>query len=796
MPSWLFCIPSVLGFQIGSFVLLADRHTLLNRLVFLTSLAVSLWNLENVWELASLPPAWAFWVRLGGVFLPVLSLHVLVAWQGRSTRRLTAFLAVEYLWAALLVATGSHLLFLPPAPTVPQSAGPALPPYILTPAFVSYTLYFSAAVFVSARLLWGEFHQARGSERTKVALVASTSLAAILSAALGIFYHQGYPFHALNTVSTLIYLAALAWAVVRYRFGNPSLLLRSGAVYSLALSLVAGAYVSLIVFLASWLQARQQWDPLVVAFFCVLVAGPLFYPMQEGVLGVLRRFFPLPRDLYYAGLKHFLQEANILMPLPELAGYLVSRLTALFEVSCAGLAVRPLRSPAFLAYVATPGGLPALLPLQSGSGQGRDWNLPHLRQQTGLPFVSLTPLVGRTRQMGLLALGRHPDGSHLTSEEREVLSALLRQAGVALENAELYEELAEARNHCLTVIQSTANALLVVGPDGSIEDLNQAAARLFGPLASLGGQPVEDATGVPGLGRLVRQAIQDRAPLVGREVSLPGPKGEPVPYAVNVSPLLDQSGEECSGAVVVLSDLSPTRAMERQVERAERLSALGQLTAGLAHELRNGLNKIAGYAAMLADSLEPADPRRRFPEGILEDAADLETMLQRFLAFAREEKLSVSAFSLPDLLDRVLLALQPELRTRRIELVAQMDRDVPLVEGDQARLAQAFTNVLLNAVEAMGQGGTLTVGLREVPEGLEVRVTDTGPGIPQDQQELVFNPFFTTKPQGTGLGLSITHRIVTSHGGTIRLDSAPGRGTTVVLVLPRGERPSEMEAFS
>lgn len=783
MPNWLFFIPSVLGFQIGSFVLLADRHSLLNRLVFLTSLAVSLWNLENVWELASLPPAGAFWVRLGGIFLPVLSLHVLLAWQGRPTRRLHAFLAVEYLWAGLLVATGPRLLFLAPSPaTAPTGAG--LLPYVLTPAFVSYTLYFLAAACVSARLLWGEFRQARGPERTKVALVAASSVAAILSAALGIFYHRGYPFHALNAVSTLIYLASLAWAVVRYRFGNPSLPLRTGAVYSLALSLVVGAYISLVVLLTSWLQARQNWDPLVVAFFCVLLAGPLFYPLQESLLGLLRRFFPLPRDLYYAGLKHFLQDANVLMPLPELSGYLVSRLTALFELSCAGLAVRPLRSPAFLAYVATPGGFPALLPLQSNSARSREWGLAHLRQQTGLPFVTLVPLVGRTRQMGLLALGRHPDGSHLTPEEREVLGALLRQAGVALENAELYEELAAARNHCLTVIQSTANALVVVGPDGAVEDLNQAAVRLFGPLASLGGQPVEDATGVSGLDDLVRRAIEDRAPLAGQEISLPGPKGEPVPYAVNVSPLLDQSGEECSGAVVVLSDLSPIRTMERQVERAERLSALGQLTAGLAHELRNGLNKISGYAAMLADELPPADPRRRFPEGILEDAAELETMLQRFLAFAREEKLSVSTFSLPDLLDRVLLALQPELRTRRIKLVTRIDRSVSPIQGDQARLAQAFTNVLLNAVEAMGKGGTLTVGLQATPEGLEVRVSDTGPGIPRDQQELVFNPFFTTKPEGTGLGLSITHRIVTGHGGTLRLDSEPGRGTTVVLSLP------------
>lgn len=769
LPAWLFFIPSVLGLQIGAFVLIADRRATLNRLIFLTSLAVSLWNLENVWELTSLPPAAIPWLRLGGVFLPVLSLHVLVAWRSRGEPALSAFLRVAYAWAALVAATGPRLLEAP---------------LTVTPGFLAFSLYFFAAAALSTRLLAQEFQAARGRERAKVLLIGLATAAAVLSAALGLLYHRGYPFHALNAVSTVVYLGALAWAVVRYRFGNPSLSLRTSAAYSVAQALLIGSYIGAVVLLVTWLPARLSLNPLVVAFFCVLTAGPLFHPLQESLMALLRRFLPLPRDLYYEGLKHFLQEVNVLSPLPDLAGFILTRLATLFELSHAALLVQPPNAPPFLQVVMTGVGWPGLETVALPETPPREWNLAHLRRYSGLPLVAIFPLAGRSRTVGLLAVSRHPDGGLLTSEERDVLQALSRQAGIALENAGLYAELVGLKNHYLTVIQSTVNALLIVDPAGVVRDANAAAEKLFGSAPRLVGQPVEKATGRRSLQSFVSQAVAAKRPATGNELALPGPDGEAVPYAVSVAPLLDPATQACAGAVIVLSDLSLIRAMERQVERAERLAALGQLTAGLAHELRNGLNKITGYATMLVDELPPTDPRRRFPTGILEDAGELEVMLQRFLSFAREERLSCVTFSLADLVEQVLGALQPELRKRRIALVTRLAAQLPPVQGDRAQLAQAFTNVVLNAMEAMTRGGTLTVALEPAPGGVTLRVGDTGPGIPAEQRELVFNPFFTTKPEGTGLGLSITDRIVTRHGGTVELDSRPGRGTTVSLLLP------------
>ncbi|MGE5508515.1 MAG: ATP-binding protein [Chitinophagales bacterium] len=783
-PAWLFFIPPVVGLQIGFFVLIADRRAPLNRLVFLTSLAVSFWNLENIWALAPLPPSAMLWFRLGGIFLPLLSLHVLVVWTGAQERLTNILLAAGYGWAALISLAGPPLFLMNEG----KEVGLQLPPYAFSPAFLAYTIYLVASLLLSTRILTRQFRRAGGQERTKVTLIAVSSGAAVLSAALGLVYHRGYFAHFLNAVTTMIYLSGLAWAVVRYRFGNPSLSLRTSAVHSVGLAIMTGLYVWAVVLIARWLKSNEQWDPLVVSFFCVLIAGPLFRPLQESMEGFLRRFFPLPRDVYYEGLKRFLPGINVLWPQRELAGFIVSHLATLFELQAVCLYVQPAQGAPFLQVATLEGdGAPVFRSLEGEPRSERPGPpIYDLRRLTQLPLVSIFPLAGRTRPFGHLATGRHPDGSSLTSEEREVLETLAYQAGIALENAELYAQLMAVKNHYLTVVQSSVNVILIVDSAGVVVDVNRTAERVLGPAETLLGRTVAECTGQPAVAAVVREVLATRKPVAGREVSLVKPGEEPRPYALNVSPFReadDALGE--SGALVAMYDLTPLRSMERQVERAERLAALGQLTAGLAHEIRNGLNKVAGYATILADELPPQSPLARFPRGILEDTAALEHLLGRFLSFAREEKLTRTTVALLPLLDRVLEALRPELKARNIHLVTDFAPATPPTFGDPAQLTQAVTNVVFNAVEAMEGGGTLAVSVRAAGDSILVSVKDTGPGIPEDQRELVFNPFFTTKAAGTGLGLSITHRIITRHGGAVHLDSRAGEGTTVVLQLPQ-----------
>jgi signal transduction histidine kinase len=223
--------------------------------------------------------------------------------------------------------------------------------------------------------------------------------------------------------------------------------------------------------------------------------------------------------------------------------------------------------------------------------------------------------------------------------------------------------------------------------------------------------------------------------------------------------------------------------IEEQLRRADRLSALGQLSAGMAHEIRNPLGSIRGTAEILQEGIDPADRRYEFTCILIKEVDRLNKVVQNFLDFARPSGGDRELVDINRLLDEVLtLTGQPALKngvTTRLEAGV-----VPEMEGDGEQLKQAFLNLVLNALQAMPSGGSLTISTALTAGTLEIRFTDTGGGIPRENLDRIFNPFFTTRGEGTGLGLAITHRIIQGHGGRIAVESRLGAGTTFVLTFP------------
>jgi len=223
--------------------------------------------------------------------------------------------------------------------------------------------------------------------------------------------------------------------------------------------------------------------------------------------------------------------------------------------------------------------------------------------------------------------------------------------------------------------------------------------------------------------------------------------------------------------------------IEEQLRRADRLSALGELSAGMAHEIRNPLGSIRGTAEILQDGIDPADPRYEFSRILIKEVDRLNRVVEDFLRFARPAPVERGRFDVNEALREVLtLTRQPALKNGvRTELVPG---EVPLLPGDREQLKQAFLNLVLNALQAMPDGGTLAIATERVEGRLRIRFADSGQGIPRENLERIFNPFFTTRQEGTGLGLAITHRIVQGHGGRMEVESRLGEGTTFTVVLP------------
>jgi len=227
--------------------------------------------------------------------------------------------------------------------------------------------------------------------------------------------------------------------------------------------------------------------------------------------------------------------------------------------------------------------------------------------------------------------------------------------------------------------------------------------------------------------------------------------------------------------------------IEEQLRRADRLSTLGELSAGMAHEIRNPLGSIRGTAEILKDGVDPADPRAEFADILVREVDRLNQVLENFLRFARQAPVERGWFDL-NLIAQEVIDLTRRQAERNGVSVIFTPAELPALSGDGGQIRQALLNLVLNALQAMPHGGRLTVTTRRTEATAAIAITDTGPGIPAGQQEQIFKPFVTGRPDGTGLGLPISQRIAASHGGGIALVSESGAGATFTLTVPLSKR--------
>ena len=262
------------------------------------------------------------------------------------------------------------------------------------------------------------------------------------------------------------------------------------------------------------------------------------------------------------------------------------------------------------------------------------------------------------------------------------------------------------------------------------------------------------------------------------------------------------STDQVEGAVLAIEDMTDRMSLEREVQQAEKLAVVGQLAAGIAHQIGTPLNVISGSAEYLM--MEWGADRRRPQELeiIVAQTDRITKLIQQLLNFARPARMSLQSLKLHDLLRDVLGLTEHQIAKERIAIKTDFQPDLPAITGDENQLEQAFLNIVVNAWHAMPTGGTLTIQTRSAPmvdrlrrtgratsAGVEVSIADTGIGIPAEHLPRIFDPFFSTKGvgKGTGLGLAITRRIVEDHHGIIEVASEEGRGTTFTIRLPAEE---------
>ncbi len=237
------------------------------------------------------------------------------------------------------------------------------------------------------------------------------------------------------------------------------------------------------------------------------------------------------------------------------------------------------------------------------------------------------------------------------------------------------------------------------------------------------------------------------------------------------------------GVIAVFSDITDVKELEADIKLKERLSAVGELSAGVAHEIRNPLSAIAGYAELLKKGLSE-DEIISATDAIIRETKNLNRIVTNFLSFVRKPQPVFKETDINALIREIISMVSLDKNAKKIDFNINLSDSLPLIEADPFELRMAFLNIIQNAVQAMPNGGRLSVRSSVQFGKIFLEIADTGGGIPKEIGDRIFNPFFTTKEQGTGLGLAIVHKIIESHNGKIEFKSNKGKGTTFIIKLP------------
>jgi two-component system, NtrC family, sensor kinase len=411
-------------------------------------------------------------------------------------------------------------------------------------------------------------------------------------------------------------------------------------------------------------------------------------------------------------------------------------------------------------------------------------------------FSYYVPCAVRSRIAAVIALGRTVDGALLSSEDTDQLRAISGYVAVAIENALLLEdqaqraeEMARLKEFNENIIESINVGVLVINLQGRITNWN-------GALETIYGLKREDA-----IGRRIIQVFKDETL---RELRLlmeriEWHKGEPVnvykfratsvdgrDLMLNISlAALQSKTEEVEGTLIAIEDVTERMKLEEQVQQSDKLSSIGLLAAGVAHEVNTPLTGISSYSQMLMQQIPETDPRHQLLEKIYRQTSRASSIVNNLLNFSRVSDSRFAMINLNRVIDDTIQLLESQLRNTQIEVIRNYGEELPLAPGNAPKLQQVFMNLILNARDAMPEGGRLEIATEAIDDSVIIRFRDSGMGIDPEHLSKIYDPFFTTKQigKGTGLGLAVSYGIIKDHNGHIDVESKPGEGTLFTITL-------------
>jgi two-component system NtrC family sensor kinase len=680
------------------------------------------------------------------------------------------------------------------------------------------TLYF----FLAAGIFLNSYRRApSGVLRQQLKWVTGGTVAGIVPFALFSVLPFSFgviprPWMSVSALSLALLPLCFAYAIIRYRLMDVDIIFKRGLAYTAASGGVIAVYVAIVALTGILFHTSPNSSPAGIAAI-IVVASFLFQPLREWIQARLDRFFYRDRFNYRHTLIEFGRTlTNEVRLEPMLASVmdrlsqtlLVDRLALFTEDPADSGRFRLERSVGLRVAGAAAASLDLsfLSPERPEFGRGylfyespraareESESVRHTLEQLDLNYF--IPCRMRDHTVAILGIGKTVHGDFLSSEDVELLFTLAGYVAIALDNARLYSSLENKalqierlKDFSENIVESLNVGVLAVDLNGRVESWNTQLEQLIGvPRHEAVNRQLDEVLPASLVAELAARSEEDH---VSSLYKLPLRTRADRTLVVNVSiaPLVGKEGRRI-GRLILLDDITQRTHMEDQLLQAEKLTSLGLLAAGVAHEVNTPLAVISNYIQMLAKQLPAGDARQSLIDKIVKQTFRASEIVNHLLNFSRTGASEFQPVSLNQVVDETLSLLTHPFRTGKVQVVRNLSPELPAVLGSSNRLQQVFLNLFLNARDAMPSGGMLEVRSRAYNGAVEVEVTDTGAGIPREDLARIFDPFFTTKAsaRGTGLGLSVSYGIIKDHAGKIEVSSTPGKGTSFRLEFPSATR--------
>jgi two-component system, NtrC family, sensor kinase len=678
---------------------------------------------------------------------------------------------------------------------------------------------YGAMLFVlAAGVLWDSYRRASTTIlRQQLKWVTRGTILAIVPYTL--FYVIPYlmgtlpgPGMKLSVLSLGLLPLTFGYAIFRYRLMDVDLISKRVVVYTLSAATVAGLYFALVGAVAEFVHTQKPAAGPMGLILAVVVTALLFDPVRNWIQQRVDHLFYRTEYDYRRTLIEFGRELSSETDLNALLSAVVDRLGRTLGVDRIAIFLSTgEESEQFelsksvgigserrldLSFLSSPRPEPArhiflenthMVPRESAGSQ---------ETIARLDLNYYIPCRAQQKTVAVLGLGKTTKGDFLSSEDIELLETLGGYLGIAIQNGRLYASLQQKvaeyerlKDFNENIVESINVGIMALDMEDRIEGWNSQMEVMYAmPRWQTLTQPVRSVFPAEFVEEFYR--VRQNAGINNLyKFRLQTPAGETRTVNVAIAPLVTRKFQVI-GRLVIMDDITERVELEGQLSQADKLSSIGLLAAGVAHEVNTPLAVISSYTQMLAKQLQGDPQKSGLLEKITRQTFRASEIVNNLLNFSRTSGTEFADVDVNKVITDTLALLEHQFKTSKIEVRSDLTSGISAIHGNPGRLQQVFLNLFLNAKDAMPGGGRLNVSTSN-GDAVSVRVSDTGSGIAPEHIQRIYDPFFTTKAipkegqsRGTGLGLSVTYGIIQEHAGKIRVESNPGAGTTFALDFP------------